>query len=510
MLQLWEKYVDYPVSYYTGTPQISVPIYDLKDGAVSLPISISYHASGIKVAECASWVGLGWALNAGGMIMRTIKGAPDEGTRVSGMQVPPAGYYRNNGLSELAKLPYPDSAGNIAPPGPGDMTLETIPQIASGASDGEPDLFTFNFNGYGGKFVFDENRKPTLLADQDIKIYVNYSPGGGIYGSFDSWIIVTPDGNKYFFGENNIHEVSEVFSSSGGSDPNSASYSSWLLTKIVYPNTKDTVYFNYTPETYSYFDLGQESTLYQPGGPNPVELACTNDGIASNIYKTTVTGFRIASIISKNYKITFSANSVRQDLITSATPAKALDSVKIFNSSNQCLKQVLFSYNYFTSSAGGTLNAMHKSFMIPDTLVDIKRLKLLSLKEFSGDGSAAKPAYIFNYNENYQLPRRLSFDQDHWGFSNSTSGGSNIKFTPKVGDNDCPTCKFYYGTNANREPDSTAMKCFSLVSIKDPLGALTVYNYEANTSSYSYPSKLIGGLRIKSISVTDSLTVDHP
>src|SRR5690242_6004533 len=62
------KYGDIPVGYHTGIPNISIPLYELKEGDVSLPISLSYHASGIRVAEVASWVGLGWTLNAGGVI----------------------------------------------------------------------------------------------------------------------------------------------------------------------------------------------------------------------------------------------------------------------------------------------------------------------------------------------------------------------------------------------------------------------------------------------------------
>ena len=53
------KFGDHPVSYVTGTPSISVPIYTVQEGPINLPISLNYHASGIKVAETASWVGLG-------------------------------------------------------------------------------------------------------------------------------------------------------------------------------------------------------------------------------------------------------------------------------------------------------------------------------------------------------------------------------------------------------------------------------------------------------------------
>src|SRR5882757_1151737 len=56
------KYVDIPVSYHTGMPQIDIPVYTIKSGPLSLPISVSYHASGLKVMEPAGWVGAGWAL----------------------------------------------------------------------------------------------------------------------------------------------------------------------------------------------------------------------------------------------------------------------------------------------------------------------------------------------------------------------------------------------------------------------------------------------------------------
>jgi hypothetical protein len=71
------RYGEYPVSLATGIPEISIPLYEIKLGDYTLPISISYHASGIKVDDVASTVGLGWVLNAGGAVSRTICGAPD-------------------------------------------------------------------------------------------------------------------------------------------------------------------------------------------------------------------------------------------------------------------------------------------------------------------------------------------------------------------------------------------------------------------------------------------------
>ncbi len=41
------KYGDIPVSYHTGVPEISIPLYTITEGSLSVPISLSYHSSGI-------------------------------------------------------------------------------------------------------------------------------------------------------------------------------------------------------------------------------------------------------------------------------------------------------------------------------------------------------------------------------------------------------------------------------------------------------------------------------
>jgi hypothetical protein len=74
------KYGEIPVGLYTGIPSISVPIYTIQSGSLQLPISLSYHAAGVRVEEISSWVGLGWSLNAGGAIGRQVRGIADEGS----------------------------------------------------------------------------------------------------------------------------------------------------------------------------------------------------------------------------------------------------------------------------------------------------------------------------------------------------------------------------------------------------------------------------------------------
>lgn len=71
------KYGNTPVGLYTGIPDINIPLYTIKTKRLEVPISVSYHALGNKVSEIASWIGLGWALNAGGVVSRSVVGRPD-------------------------------------------------------------------------------------------------------------------------------------------------------------------------------------------------------------------------------------------------------------------------------------------------------------------------------------------------------------------------------------------------------------------------------------------------
>lgn len=45
------RYGEYPVGHTTGVPKIEIPLYDIQLGDYHLPISISYHASGIRVDD---------------------------------------------------------------------------------------------------------------------------------------------------------------------------------------------------------------------------------------------------------------------------------------------------------------------------------------------------------------------------------------------------------------------------------------------------------------------------
>ncbi|PWK20031.1 RHS repeat domain-containing protein [Xanthomarina spongicola] len=73
----FQEYKMLPVNLYTGKVDVTIPIYEIQSGGISVPISISYNTGGIKVDQESSSVGLGWVLNAGGSIYRKINDIPD-------------------------------------------------------------------------------------------------------------------------------------------------------------------------------------------------------------------------------------------------------------------------------------------------------------------------------------------------------------------------------------------------------------------------------------------------
>lgn len=178
------KYADIPVNNHTGIPNINIPLYTVKEGPLELPVSLSYHAGGLKVMEPVSWVGAGWSLNAGGVITRTVRGAPDEkGT--SNVYNQDKGYFSDYGYASYSFYGQTSEAIDL------ESTL-----FIEGRWDGEPDLFSFNFGGYSGKFYFRDDRTPVFEPQQDIKLEYVYTGSGSI----QRFVLTAPDGVRYHFG----------------------------------------------------------------------------------------------------------------------------------------------------------------------------------------------------------------------------------------------------------------------------------------------------------------------
>lgn len=75
-VSLFERYGNQEISKYHGTPNISVPLYTINHGDISIPLQITYNTNGIRVDEEASQFGLGWYFGTG-MISQIKNGKND-------------------------------------------------------------------------------------------------------------------------------------------------------------------------------------------------------------------------------------------------------------------------------------------------------------------------------------------------------------------------------------------------------------------------------------------------
>ncbi len=72
------KFGDFKVGHYTGSVQADIPLFKIGSSYVGMEISLNYASDGMKLADVGGWTGIGWNMNAGGVITRTARGNPDE------------------------------------------------------------------------------------------------------------------------------------------------------------------------------------------------------------------------------------------------------------------------------------------------------------------------------------------------------------------------------------------------------------------------------------------------
>ena len=246
------KYGAIPMGLYSGQPQVNVPLYNVSEGDIDINLSLSYSGGGVKVEDISSMVGLGWTLNAGGVITRSVKGKPDDDA---------GGYFDPT----LYDRPRPTLANNV-------LTDELKWRLATGASDGESDLYYFNIGDYAGSFYFDTNRQPRFFEHSNLKI-VPYMTNLRL----DSFKVVTEKGIEYIFDQKETQSTSTKSWSTGQGEPAefvpaTREYtSSWYLSKIRSPNGYH-VNFEYDPQPKSvvYETMGSERSYFRKDVPYPI------------------------------------------------------------------------------------------------------------------------------------------------------------------------------------------------------------------------------------------------
>jgi hypothetical protein len=426
------KYGDIPVSPYTGVPSISLPIYEIVSKDISVPISISYHGSGIKVAEESSRVGLGWVLNAGGVISRTIMG-PDDFTGAPGV----IAYHTTTDLPpDLTVPPKEDYPFRL-------IQRACVWQFESGFTlderystedyDFQPDQYAYNFLNYSGKFMLNRNKQVVLAKQEkiDMKLSANET----------AWHVKTADGMSYVF------DKIEMYSQDGEAGAGNHK-SAWYLTSITSPQG-ETVTFKYVTESqYAIKTIGTYSEVKYEANiiiTPPQSCGGTPDGPVGGgsmpanqttyAPRRTYTSVYLTAIDFKNGQVQF-AYGTRTDV----EGDKKLENIKIYKKLNGIvettpIKEFTFGYDYFRSVKSPADYIPDGGFV--DNLA-LTRLKLTFLTEsVTKNGiTQSKSPHIFGYygDNETMLPGKTSFARDHWGYYNGKTGNRSFVPTYKTGD----------------------------------------------------------------------------
>ncbi|MFH6995138.1 DUF5977 domain-containing protein [Flavobacterium sp. FlaQc-48] len=455
------KYGQVPVGLFTGTPQVDIPLYSFATGKIVVPISLNYSSNGIRVDEMASDVGLSWALIAGGAITRTIMDDADE--------------------NQTAAVP------NFS-----DYTAETLTylQNATNGEDGYDtanDMYSFNFNGFSGKFYLNENKIPVLINPSPLKI--ERTPLGPY-----AFKITDPSGIIYWFGSSaSTEKIMYRTKLSGHNTWTGEEPSSWYISKIENPNSGDTVTFNYSVSNYSY-DAGLSQSVARSKSSSG-----SYSGQNLVISESRVLGVILNSITSDSGKVTFVYAA--RDVVSNT---KKIESIEIEDIHQKSIKKFILGYDLVTSS----LETEYRNPHITYEPQYGKRLFLTSITEIN-DG-ISKPAYQLAYYDYDKIPPRFSYAQDYWGYFNGEQSNaylvsdddyyySGSKFSPS-------TLKNIFGNvGGNKKPNGLYSKNGLLKTITYPTGGFNELFYEPHSyfgKKQIYPSK-------KQVAINISNTADQ-
>ncbi len=475
------KFGEFPVSNFTGTPSIEIPFYEVSAGRIKVPVRLKYHSSGIKLEEMPSRVGLGWTLDAGGVVTRSMKGVPDEYYFQALAPDSPEffGYFRDEPFAHYDPFGYPVSY------------------------DVSPDLHFYSFPGYNGKFTHTHATDPVFYNEDNIIIEDPYSTDGLGYNqqmNVGNFTITTPDGLIYKFQDKSASKsrMIDIIPSVVGrtfvfSEDLIYNYtSSWHLSEIEDPITNEKVTFEYHNPGLKILDFNWLPTQFGLD---------SSHGYASEFgsgvsYPNTFTVNSVEPVLLKkinfdNGYVEFFYNHNREDWVGDV----ALTEIKVFDNNHQLQKEFKLEYDY-----------AHKPGA---TSAKDKRLFLESVQEFGNDGISSLPAYAFTYNNINSLPARDSKEQDIWGYFND-NGESTLKpklyaytnrgretVTPLL--SGTPQYTLFDTDGADRGANAITSLYGILNKIVYPTGGKTEFEYEPNQFTYHGSNIEGAGLRIKKI-----------
>ena len=469
-------YISYPVNLSNGLVQTSIPLYEIVDGDIRIPITLSYHASGLKPNMRSShWLGDGWSLTTGPSLSRTINGVADE-----------INYNASIALS-------------------GSPTYEQLNAIYTQAVDVDLDEFSYALPGGGGRMYLrrgtDGSVTPVTIPRDNVKV----TPTGG--SAMTGFRITDGQGTAYSFGgpERSFGDyVTHMF---GGSALDVRT--SWKIREIRSATTGRAVTFEYGSNVTEVFCSRFADALTildnytgHSACTIPLVNVSTHQSFDSKIYRydSAEGGLVEANLGTVMYptgytfpmparqdmtqynsyvrRINFSAGHVLFNM--NSEMDKGLESIEIYDLSGGLVRRIIFNQTYMR---------------------DFFSLRLESVRIESPDGGEAE-TYSFTYNG--APPPRDTRSVDRWGYYNAKDNATLVPTVrTDVTVNNFPSASQTVTLTipgGDRSPDEEAMQAGILTSVTYPTGGRTEFSYEAHRYiDDDGTPRMAGGLRIRQI-----------
>ncbi len=437
-----------PRGQYTGVPEVSVPITTVQSRKLSLPVTLHYNAGGVRVGTLASWVGLNWSLDAGGVVMRVPYGVTDTYTLTGGVQ----------------------------------RVLAAV----------EPDLFYFQVAGISGKFFLRDlvtGVEFVTMPASNLRIAATWASN-----LITGFVITDDGGNQYHFARqettqqelNGVAQAQEV--------------NAWYLTKIVPGTYGDEITLEYTSYSTGYHFVAHGATGVKVGdrffttaalgnyaqhpGAQHASSAAACSGCPSvteaqldltTVRMRVVDGARLSRINFVNGRVDFLVHSTNRDDIDDRA-LQRIEVYSVYDGQTKLISRHELVQSYFSASCPSSTSE--------------KRLRLDRIKQWY-EGLWSTPVNPtksidtwFTYDDSQCMPKRDSYAQDLWGYWNGATTATTL--APEL-------------STSNRSVGTAAvLRVGSLSAVHTQAGARTKYTYEPHNTPTLTPNE-VGGLRVSQV-----------
>ncbi|MBO4264381.1 MAG: RHS repeat-associated core domain-containing protein [Bacteroidales bacterium] len=210
--------------------ELDIPFYTLTGRELCVPIGLHYTCGAVKLDEIGGIAGLGWTLQAGGCVTRTVMDMPDEFCEAGFMHRMPS----EGMLAALEGLSTADTVRTY------------LESILSRECDAKRDLYHYNVCGLSGSFLLLEDGTVHHLSGDGVRITCRRAADHAV----EAFILTGPDGTVYELSEKETAAHEEIPMDPGplvfwGHDAEWSATTAWHLTRITSCSGGETALLTY-------------------------------------------------------------------------------------------------------------------------------------------------------------------------------------------------------------------------------------------------------------------------